>query len=65
MSASPAARSVNKNNLSARLKKQGTFMRSVKKRKLFKFTLATDKEGGLTQSGESPEIGGLVHRQDV
>lgn len=47
MSASPAARSVNKNNLSARLKKQGTFMRGPEERKFFKCTVATDKEGGL------------------
>lgn len=36
------------NNLSARLKKQGTFIRSLKESKLFTFTLTTDKEDRLT-----------------
>lgn len=41
-----ASRPVNRNDLSTRLKKQGIFMRGLKERKFFKFTLVIDKEGG-------------------
>lgn len=50
MSALPAARPANR-------LKQGTFIRNLKERNLFTCTLAVDKEGRLTQRGESPEIG--------
>lgn len=64
LSASPAARPVNRNNLSARLKKLGTFM-NLKERKSFKFTLVTDKEGGRwanTKWGKSRDRWS-VHRE--
>lgn len=50
-SASPAARPVNRNNLSIRLKTQGTFISALKEIK--KITLATDKQGALMGSVES------------
>lgn len=43
VSASPAARPVNRNNLSARLREQGAFIRGLKERKLCKFTMAAGK----------------------
>lgn len=36
----------------------GIFIRVLKDRKFFKFTLTIDKEGGLMQSGKSPGIPG-------
>ena len=50
VSGSPAARPVSRNNLSARLKKQGSFIRGLRERKFFKFILVLDKDGGQTWS---------------
>lgn len=57
-STSTATKPISRSSLPVRLKKQGTFIRGLKGRKLFKFTLATHQEGGVTRSRENLEICG-------